>query len=63
MKTIALVVAAAIFSTATFAAHAGRTGDQWLLQEEQNKRVIAERQKLADMRTMMEECLKMQKSN
>jgi hypothetical protein len=40
----------------------GRTGDQIMLPEQQNKRVIAEEQKQADMQAMMEDCMKRHKA-
>jgi len=62
MTKLALVLAAAILSTAASGAFAGRTGDQLMQQEQQNKRVIAEKQKQADMQAMMEDCMKMHKA-
>lgn len=61
MKKLALVLAATILSTAASGAFAGRTGDQLMQQEQQNKRVIAEKQKIAEMHAMMNECMKMMK--
>lgn len=61
MKKLALVLAATVLSIAAFGAFAGRTGDQIMLQEQQNKHVIAEKQKQADMHAMMDECMKMMK--
>ena len=63
MKKLALVLAATVLSTAAFGTIAGRTGDQIMLQEQQNKRVIAEKQKQADMQAMTEDCMKMHKAN
>lgn len=61
MKKIALVLAAAVLSTAVSGAFAGRTGDQMMLQEQQYKRIIAEKRKQAQMQAMMDECMKMKK--
>jgi len=63
MKKLALVLAATVFSTSAFGTFAGRTGDHIMLQEQQNKRVIAEKQKQADMQAMMDACMKMHKAN
>ena len=59
MKKLALVLAATVLSTAVSGAFAGRSADQLMLQEQQNKRVIAEKQKQADMQATMDECMKM----
>jgi phosphopantothenoylcysteine synthetase/decarboxylase len=61
MIKLALGLAATVLSTAAFGTFAGRTGDQIMLQEQQNKRVIAEEQKQADMQAMMEDWMKMHK--
>lgn len=61
MKKLALVLTATVLSTAAFGTFAGRAGDQLMLQEQQNKRVIAEKQKQADMQAMMDECMQMMK--
>ena len=61
MKKLALVLAASVLSTAASGAFAGRTGDQLMQQEQQNKRVVAEKQKMAEMQAMMDECMKMMK--
>ena len=61
MKKLALVLAASVLSTAAIGAFAGRTGEQIMLQEHQNKRVVAEKQKQADMQAMRDECMKMMK--
>lgn len=50
MKKSALVLAAIVLSIAVSSAFAGRSGDQLMLQEQQNKRVVAEKQKLLDCR-------------
>lgn len=62
MKKLALVLAATVLSTSAFGTFAGRTGDQIMLQEQQNKRVIAEKQQHADMQAMAEDCMKMHKA-
>ena len=62
MNRIALVVAAVMLSAASLGALAGRTGDQLMLQEQQNQRVIAEKQKVAKMQAMLEDCLKQHSS-
>lgn len=62
MKKLALVLAAAIISTASIGTFAGRDGLQIMQQEQQNQRVIAEKHKAAEMQAMMENCLKMHKS-
>lgn len=59
MKKLALLFAAAVLSTAVSSAVAGRTGDQMMLQEQQYKRIIAEKRKQAQMQAMMDECMKM----
>jgi len=59
MKKLALALAVAVLSTAVTGAFAVRTGDQLMQQEQQNKRVIAEKQKQADMQAMTNECMKM----
>jgi len=61
MKKLALVLVVTVLSTAVSGAFAGRTGDQLMQQEQQTKRVIAEKQKLAEMQAMMDECMKMMK--
>ncbi len=58
MKKLALVIIAVMFSAASFGTFAGRTGDQWMLQEQQIQRVTAEKQKVAEMQAMLEDCLK-----
>lgn len=59
MKKLALILAAAVLSTAVSSAFAGRTGDQMMLQEQQYKRIVAEKRKQAQMQAMMDECMKM----
>lgn len=61
MKKAALLLAAVLLSTAAFSALAGRSADQLMLQEQQNKRIVAEKQKQADMQAMMDECMKTMK--
>ena len=61
MKKLVLAVTVAVLSTAVSGAFAGRSSDQLMLQEQQNKRVIAEKQKQAETQAMMDECMKMMK--
>lgn len=58
MKKFALVLAPIVLSIAVSSAFAGRSADQLMLQEQQNKRVVAEKRKHAEMQAMMEECMK-----
>jgi hypothetical protein len=62
MMKLALALAATVLSTAAFGTFAVGTGDQIMLQEQQNKRVIAEKQKQAGIQAMMEDCMKMHKA-
>ena len=62
MKKPALVLAAVMFSAASLGAFAGRTGDQLMLQEQQNQRVTAEKQKVVEVQAILENCLKMHSS-
>jgi hypothetical protein len=61
MKKLMLVLAVSVLSAVVSGAFAGRTGDELNLQDQQNKRVIAERQKHADMQAMIDKCMKMMK--
>lgn len=56
MKKLALAVAVVVFSAASIGAFAGRTGDQWMLQEQQNQRVVAEKQTVSEMQAMLVAC-------
>lgn len=59
MKKLALALTVAVLSTAVSGVLAGRTGDQLTQQEQQKKRVIAEKKKVAEMQAMMGECMTM----
>lgn len=61
MKKAALLLAAVFLSATAFSALAGRSADQLMLQEQQNKRIVAEKQKHAEMRAMTDECMKTMK--
>ena len=58
MKRLALAIVVVVFSATSLGAFAGRTGDQWMLQEQQNQRVVAEKQKVSEMQAMLEACSK-----
>ena len=62
MNKLALVLATVMLSAASLGAFAGRTGEQLMLQEQQNQRVIAEKQKVVEMQAKLEECLKVHSS-
>lgn len=62
MKKLVLAIAVVVFSATSLSALAGRIGDQWMLQEQQNQRVVAEKEKGSETRGMLQACLKMHSS-
>ena len=61
MKKLILWVALVAATLTSFSSFGGRDGLQMQQQEQQNKRVVGEKQKQADMQAMMDECMKMMK--
>lgn len=56
MRRSLLIVVAAVAAVTSISTHAGRTGDQMVLQEQQNKRVAEEKHQMQEMRAMLERC-------
>jgi len=58
MKTTLLLLVAAISALTSFGSVAGRSGDQIILQELQNKRATEESRRVAEEKRQMQEVLK-----